>query len=793
MLKGPASVSVERSIMIISAIGDQRVKEFYSRLADWTARCKESFSPNYPNVDWDSKIWLKNDLKESRSFSFLKTSPPKGSKPGGKLFDSIEALEEPYNSLAKCIAYEQLLLGGGTIGCYSVVQMLRCIRDLCDSSGSDITDLTEQEVDAIIRDEALHTQVAFGWLYQKMYEWHFWTFKRPVIFSSNFSKREAKGKIKSQAAFEDLTSRVVGLFEAYDRIDEKSSDGQDLFSVRQKMAICGAMLLFCAPTRKNELLAMKQDCLIDISSYMIDSHAGQESHVYYALWQKGSKGGDTGAKQVLGSMINTARDCIARIKESNRERRAQLKILEQNDGFFPPNKDSNFLSSGLISWNEFACHTHLARGSGEAELKNRAGGDINHARERRKDVDSRTSLYPLSEAMVYAKESFEKTLLTARLLVSTSKEKYSGEISDLLFLVEDRLYAETDAGRGGTYSGIPQILAYDTFAFEFSAKNPDSIFKKAGIRYVTPDGVEKTVYINAHEPRHWLTTLAKGSNLTDVLVNKWTRRKTLNQIGAYQWLTKEEEALLLSNVGSTFESITLTKSPSEPGFELRAKSDSSSDIKTLATLRKDGYIVKKNDRERVVNVSPFGLCDEDVYDSPCAKLKQSKCIGCGTLWVIKGDPVTNSYIQEKWKEAQSLMLAQARYLYEKRHFIDDEERLYEHLEVMLDKYARTKSKEELGDVADFILERFKEIPLISENNSLFEMADRAWILRGFCRLLDDPTIEYGAGIRYEGGYHGAARDLPMPTAALALEEQGFKPEKLLTEGAVMLKLERSDA
>ena len=81
-------------------------------------------------------------------------------------------------------------------------------------------------------------------------------------------------------------------------------------------------------------------------------------------------------------------------------------------------------------------------------------------------------------------------------------------------------------------------------------------------------------------------------------------------------------------------------------------------------------------------------------------------------------------------------------------------------------------------LADFIIDRFSEIKQIKDNNSLLEMADRAWIIRGFCRLLDSPSVEIGAGIRYDGENGNLQRKLPIPSVALALEEKDFEVKKL---------------
>lgn len=107
------------------------------------------------------------------------------------------------------------------------------------------------------------------------------------------------------------------------------------------------------------------------------------------------------------------------------------------------------------------------------------------------------------------------------------------------------------------------------------------------------------------------------------------------------------------------------------------------------------------------------------------------------------------------------------------------ERLVLHIELLLDKYARDHDKEALGELSDFILDHFEEIDAIKENPSLQNIADAAWIIRGFCRLIDAHYVEVGAGIRYEGRERHFGTDLPGMARAIAA--RGVDAEKLLHE------------
>ncbi|WP_159238856.1 hypothetical protein [Zhongshania aliphaticivorans] len=705
-------------------------------------------------------------------------------------------LEGIWLDIAKCFCFKILLADKKSYRPGAIIYVFRNLRHYLEETGVPI-----HKVDATTLESFCLSDSFKNWVHVIVKTIHT-EFSRRNIWNFRFEnpKSGSKKRYAGESEIDDLRQRIICLLRLYDQIDDVNESGQFLFSDTEKMAICFMMLCFAAPVRYNEILSLHKDSLINVDQYQSASNkAGEDTYPYWVIYERGSKGADSKAKIVIAQMIETTRDCFKRILSFNENRRAFTAHYESNP--------SQFLFVNGIEKHEFYTNKELGLlgvGNQKVECRNIYKNDfINNLRTPKykyentgvRDQTSKRWIYkkvkdywrsdvnevispgyvqvaPENQAfstwMGYFKNEYTKSIRN----LSTTQTPFQHKVSEALFLSAD--------SKRTRFAALPCVTC--NFGRYFgSSTEIKNLFKKAGITYIDQNKKVATPSISSHEIRHWLSSEAKRSNkLSDDLVNLWTGRKDIRQIDNYQHLTDPEKALLLDIPTSAFHSISFEGTADQSGsFALMIYGDQNELLSTMELLRERQYIESLNSNGKIVNVTPWGWCSHSAYTLPCIKLKESKCVGCGELWVVKGDEKTNRYLSEKNEKAKHMMIAQAKYLLKNRHLFADDERLVMHIEMLIDKYARDHDKQTLGELSDFILDHFEEIDAIKDNPSLRSIADTAWIIRGFCRLIANPKVAVGAGIRYEG--HGRHFGTELPGLVRAIEASGVDTATLLQE------------
>ncbi|MDZ4051222.1 MAG: hypothetical protein U1D54_13825 [Limnobacter sp.] len=777
-------------------------KDFLDCVSGWVADIKRQFELRYGQNDgacFDNDAWLPHHLNNYKFPMYFK-----GQR-------SSEGIDKPsikngdiWLNITKCICFKALLTDKKSYRPAAIITACRQLSEYLGETGQNPWELTASDLQLFclnggVQDwawptvKAIHLELSIRGV---------WNFR----YNSPIPEKSTKKRYKDDSEVEDLRERVICLLKLYDQIDSKREDGTNLFVELEQMAICFMMLCFAAPVRYNEVISLTVDALLNVQDYAkASTRSSDETYPYWVLFERGSKGAESKAKVVIAQMIETARDCFKRITQMNAKRRAFVAHYESNPSTL-------FLTNGvgkedfyLIEELELLGVANSKRGAknlysntGFANLVDKKyrylntgirGEDgrfiyekiNNYHRVSAKGAKGGRMVFPCDKILSIWMTEFQKEMDVCLRQLSTPKTTYKRKLHEALFLSPD-----SHSTRFAALPSVPSNMG------TFFGKNVDNnLFAKAGITYIDKSGKLATPTISSHEIRHWLTNEARRSNkLSDDLVNLWTGRKDINQLSAYQHLSEEERAELLDIPTSAFHQIAVKTDVGDSGsFALQVRPQRDEMLNTLELLRERHFVQTSNDNGQVVNVTPWGWCSHETYELPCIKLKQSKCVGCGDLWVVKGDSKSNEYLFDKNEKSKEMMLAQAKYLLKNRHLYPDDERLVMHIQQLVDKYARNFDRAHLDEISDFILDNFEQIKGISENASLSSVADTAWIIRGFCRLIVDPSVEVGAGIRYEGRdrYYGAE----LPGITRALSEHGVDTKALLKESPILF-MRRSD-
>lgn len=347
------------------------------------------------------------------------------------------------------------------------------------------------------------------------------------------------------------------------------------------------VLLLSAPNRICEVLTLPAEC------EFADSSQGKE---WYALRWWPAKGAEPMLKWIVDSMIDLAKDAIARIRTVTEPWRRVARWYEENpDNIYLPKEYSYLRQRKEISLLEIG--EVIGVSDVETWLRYR---NIKSIRRPNHGV-----------AALYAFSDVEEAVLADLpigfpFLDQDTKLRYS----EALFVVPRNFFHETRSVYKAMIEPVPPKAI--SCGFGTTQKRGDSsVFTRLGI--VSSSG--EPIIIRTHQYRHLLNTIGQSSGVSQTDIAMWSGRKSVTQNVAYDHVTSEElTARVRQEGGGAIESGL--KKLNAPRIVVRSDFDAS---KTLAS-----------------HVTQVGMCTWDYSQSTCQKHRD--CVNCSFSIYEKGDP-----------------------------------------------------------------------------------------------------------------------------------------------------------
>lgn len=553
---------------------------------------------------------------------------------------------------------------------------------------------------------------------------------------------------------------------------------------RASLAVMG--LIMSAPSRVNEPLCMSINDVFTVNDYVPSSKGEQASNelerVHMLLLQKGSKGADWSPKPALTFMMRFIKACTEVLIEGSKRSRSLVCWYEKNPTklYLPPalehlrgqwidrrrlwqiinlTADEPLTTGFLASKPTFSKFPDLV-----------AGGKI-HLLPITHFSDLRGYRPSVGTVQAVKWEDLEPVMLKrvhgameqARRV--TPNNFYEGKLSNMLALSD--------------FSGMPPYLPgsikYMSMHRRFNRAEGfgETVFEKLNLRLVE-NGVERHAWIMSHDPRRWLTTQAMRAKerLSDVLLNKWANRLSIDQLKHYFYaddIEKADQAAMplaneLADISSALQKLegletqygleTTFVTVTDAGISMTSMDALTSAMKSRPVARSTTDII-------IVYASKYGACFHQHYGVECRSY--ADCGACNNNAAVKGHLPTNEKIRERDAALQNSLIRQLSNLVtaHNRGIADDSKQLENHI------LAIVTGGVDLRGMAADLTERFHEVKDQIKNAALKRKLEEAYVMRGFVKILDDPGVASGALIRYHNPSRHAA-----PKHELGLEALG---------------------
>jgi hypothetical protein len=152
------------------------------------------------------------------------------------------------------------------------------------------------------------------------------------------------------------------------------------------------------------------------------------------------------------------------------------------------------------------------------------------------------------------------------------------------------------------------------------------------------DAGGKPYVVTSHAFRHYLNTIAKDGELSELDIARWSGRKRIEQNAAYDHTGGRQ---LMKRMREMLKSKAMRGPLSETADK-------------LPPAEREEFIKA---RINTAHLTDIGACIQDWSLAPCPK--HGSCAGCGDHLVIKGNPVHKARAERLLAEHES-MLAQAK-------------------------------------------------------------------------------------------------------------------------------------
>jgi hypothetical protein len=764
----------------------------------WVTECKKRMGLRFPKIDFNADCWPVKTLYQTKQpdWNFVST------------IADFSAKDRSFCDVVRCIVAETTISGKPV----DVAKTISAFRRLASTSATSIFDLTVSNLRALEVDSLENCK------------------KHPGSAGNHLAglksiatqlHRLGNKKVISPLGYyvpADVAARLKVLAKSY-RAERRAKSG-DLLDYKMEalndavnamldndprlnpidcIALCTAIRELCAPSRINEVLCSSIDDYVTVDDYGQKDMGSQNlTHRAHQLLvtMKGSKGAQWSAKPVLNFMIDAFHYVGEIIKKYGVRSRMLVEWYETHPQklYLPPELES--LRGCALSRRNLAEIMYLTPKGGA--IKYNYAGQIFEAlidrrfkapNPARLNVDGRKNSRSLIDFLSWA-DAEEYLLKQVHLAMAacrkvTTLNHYEGTLSKMLFLFDrDELpflpYALN-------YLAISKRLKRTEKAKQAGGQVP-SLFEKLGIM-MPVNGEIQTAWVDTHDPRRWLTTMAlrNGEKLSEVLINKWANRSSIAQLKAYDFRTAEELSKFsrmpnipeLKDLSGGLEQARKLEDTYGLESDIVVVHDAGISLTSLDRVLKaveDRPIAKTSEQIIIVYPSRYGVCLHQHHEAPCRRY--DVCITCNENCCVKGHQLTNDAIREEETRATTSVLRQLEKLVPtlNRGVADNPDLFMEHLELLLGRGLCPKQ------MADHLIAEFHEIKDEIKDKLLRKRLEEAFVTRGYKRMLDDDSVADGALMKYHNPTQHAAPGLEM-----ALDTHGGREKVARDEQALITK------
>lgn len=549
---------------------------------------------------------------------------------------------------------------------------------------------------------------------------------------------------------------------------------------RSVLALAGVMM--CAPSRINEPMCMSIDDVITVEDFAVLNESTQAvtelGRAHALLLQKGSKGASWGAKPALTFMISLLNLCVDVLKENGKRSRMLTTWYEENpDKLYLPNEIEYLRGTAIdrMALWKIANLTDREPSGDESKTMSVMFRELTAAnkvylgpnvRSVRADGgrNARTTVQMVNwnDLEPYLIERVKSAIATCRAVTNTNS--YDGRISRMLLLFD------TDAlpflPRAVKYQTLRRRLKMTDEYIAYSKKSRDTppeptIFQKLNLKILV-DGVIKDAWIETHDMRRWLTTkaLEAKDRLSDVLINQWAKRLSLEQLSNYDArsdTTRADQSRMplvveLEDLSAGLERIRALEDDYGLKTDLVTTNDvsvSMTSMELIAGAVEDRPVARTSNRIIIIYPTRFGVCLHQHHETPC---RAYVCLVCNEGAVVKGHLPTNEEIRRRDALLFGSIVTQLDRLItaHSRGIADFPEGLENHMLTLVGKGLDADS------MGRDLIDQFHEIKERIKNPSFKHKLEEAFVARGIVRLLDSDDVQSGALIRYHNpGRHSS--------------------------------------
>ena len=610
---------------------------------------------------------------------------------------------------------------------------------------------------------------------------------------------EAKAKLHKLKLQQQKSFSVKKNIDVLDRQIEGLSDatramllGDKRLSTMDRSAIAATNILMCAPSRINEPLCMRVGDRYTIDDYAQRPDTDDKSRTFQAhqlLLMKGSKGADWSGKPILNFMINLSNTCWNIILDLGKRSRMLLRHYEQMPSrLYLPRELEHLRSNPVTKGSLWQIINVTSQDPTQSDLMAAQTGVWATIVTRQRDVGptkpllvdnprtyrsdgqrngySKLPALPWEIVEAYLLERVRERMVSMRNI--SDENSYQGTLSEMLMLVD-----------ADWTPYLPQAWSDD--AIRPRLKSPPhrarngrarSVFIKLDLK-MTVDSSLVDCYLEPHDTRRWLTTkaLEARERVSDVLINKWANRLSLDQLSSYDKRedeTKASQAALL--VPGELEPITAGLKTLE-GIEneyglwtevVAAHGDGLAVTSVEAVVRatENRPVARSGNQIIVLYPTRYGICLHQHHETPCAYYGGCSK-GCDESVAVKGHLPTN----DEWRKKNELNnrsivnQLQALITARNRGVADEPATLDAHLLTLVQGLTAQ-------GIADELVNRFHEIKEQVRDLHFRHELEAAFVARGVVRLLDRESVMSGALIKY----HDPSRHA-SPSHERAIEAQ----------------------
>lgn len=791
---------------------DLRIALYRSALDSWLSDQKRRMNLRFPLIDFESNYWPIRTLYKTEQLDWYFTEP----------FADFAGKDVSYRDALRCIVAEMVIAGIPK----TLPAPISAYRLLARTTQSSLFYLTIEDLRQIeieILSDARATPASALSMGSKISNLANRIVplltSRSIIPRLGFTPRDdikaalmkiglTHKRLAKEAEIDMLDQKMKAINDAFDALVANPLDrnGNPVLSAMDRLAICVAVILLCAPSRINEPLCMSIDDIITIDDYATGKKKADWDamhDVHKLLLMKGSKGAQWSAKPALQFMIGALDYCIGIVREQGKHSRMLVEwyLKYPKALYLPPTLEH--LRGKAISRLQFAQIIYNTPTPSRTNQLSYANGLFAKLKDRwfrgqnpmRMTASGKPTSSPITDLVAWADveafllkevhQAMEACRRVSRL------NHYQGDLSKMLFLYDD-----------DELPFKPGSITYKMIRCRFKRIKSDSgrveptLFQKLNIT-IPFGGKIQAAEIDTHDLRHWLTTqaLIHGENLSNVLINKWANRLSLWQLLAYDKRYPEfkaaqsamPEAPELNELADISNGLTaVEKLEDQFGLSMAIVTAHDAGIAMTSmhavTHAVENRPVAKSSRGIII-IYPqrFGVCFHQHHEKPCRNYSNdlsASCVTCNEGAFVKGHIPTND---EMRKIADQLFGSILRHLENlavshNRDIADDPAMLGEHMLTLIEKGL---DRVTMVQLATHLIDHFHELNRTIKDRLLANRLHQAFVSREVVRKLDDQGICSGALIKYHNPTQHAEPLLEVALDAHGGREQVLRDDQML--------------